>query len=74
MTFNGKDKRVQVARLILDYLTALAWPVLVAFVVLLFRRQIASLIDRMKSVDVLGVSAEIDKSPPSESRDQVQTK
>lgn len=49
---------MDIARLILEYLDVLAWPVVFATFFLTFRRSIAGLIDRARNASALGVTAE----------------
>lgn len=49
---------MDIARLILEYLGVLAWPVVLATFFLTFRRSIAGLIDRARNASALGVTAE----------------
>lgn len=46
--------------LILEYVKALAWPVLIGAIVLLFRSQIAARIQALREVEGLGVKAKMD--------------
>lgn len=46
--------------LILEYVTALVWPVLIGAIVLLFRSQIAARIQALREVEGLGVKAKMD--------------
>lgn len=45
---------MEVARLVLDYMTALVWPVLVLLAVLLFRGQLAEMLGRLTSLKLPG--------------------
>lgn len=45
---------VEIARLVLDYIRALVWPILVLVVVLIFRNAIQKVLDRLSQADLPG--------------------
>lgn len=51
---------MDVARLVLDYLQVITWPLLVPVGVLLFRKQLAVLIGRIKKLSFGGFDIELD--------------
>lgn len=50
---------MDVARLVLDYLNALAWPVLVGLAIWWFRQEIRELIGRIRSASGFGVALDL---------------
>lgn len=50
--------RVEIARLVLDYLKALVWPVVFLIVAFRFKPEIARLIRRIRTLSAPGVDAE----------------
>lgn len=56
-------------KLVLEYLKVLlSWPVLVAFILFLFRKELRSLLDRIKKLDAFGISAELAERLASEAK------
>lgn len=51
---------MEIARLVLDYLEVLVWPLVVLALGILFRRPISGFIDRIRSAKALGVEADLD--------------
>ncbi|MEO0457553.1 MAG: hypothetical protein AAF152_13380 [Cyanobacteria bacterium P01_A01_bin.114] len=45
---------MEIAKLVLEYLKVLAWPLVILSIVLIFRRQIESLIKRLEKADLPG--------------------
>jgi hypothetical protein len=59
---------MEIAKLILDYIKTLVWPIVVMASVFLFRKKIESLIDRIKAVKFREFSAELGEVMISEAR------
>jgi hypothetical protein len=59
---------VEVSKLILDYVKAMVWPLVVVFSICLFRKNIEVLIGRIKKFDTFGVSVEVGESMVSEAK------
>jgi hypothetical protein len=56
-------------KLVLEYLKVLlSWPVAVAFILFLFRKELRSLLDRIKKLDAFGISAELGEQLVSEAK------
>lgn len=59
------------ANIVLEYVKALVWPLTVIFSLILFRKDIAAVIDRIRKVDIFGVSAELREKLVEEAKPEI---
>jgi len=60
-------------KLVLEYLKVLlSWPVVAAFILFLFRKELSSVLDRIKKLDALGISAELSEQLANEAKPTAQ--